>query len=434
MKAEVNELKSWKMEIKVEVEADELKPIIQKTISTYQNKARLDGFRKGKAPIHIVLKQFGPSIQADVTEDAVQTFFAKAVHEKDIPVVSVGMIKDASEISLEDPDSFSFKAEVEVRPEISVRHYKGFKVEKEIYPVHKEDVDHIIEVLRHQNAEFIDVEGDAKMGDVVEGNIQQLDTTGVPVIGQKWEDRSMMLGQPPLGDQVGDQLVGIKIGEDRPFTVTSPQSEQNPNPAQELYSIHVKTIKEKRLPELDEAFVKKVGQVETVQEFMDRIESNLKMQHEENSEKLLRHRIADEIIRKNDFELPPSMIENSLNSLWERYQQNPQANVDEKQYKEENRAGVIWNLKWEMLLHKIAEEESLTVTDEAVEQEIDKAASASPKDEKKIRALFKDHGRKHGLRDQMLEEETMRFLKEHIKIKEVKVKKSKSNKSSIIMP
>ena len=434
LKAVVNELNAWKKEISVEVDADELKPLIQKTVSTYQKKARLDGFRKGKAPLSIVTKQFGSSIQADVTEEAIQSFFAQAVREHEVPVVSVGIIKDASEISIDDPKSFSFKAEVEVRPEISIKHYKGFKVEKEIHPVHKEDVDQVVQILREQNAEFIDVDGAAKMGDILEGDIQQLDSTGVPVIGQKWENRTLMLGQPPLGDQVGDQLVGIQAGNDRSFTVTMPPSEQDPKPQPERYSIHVKSIKEKKLPDIDEAFARKVAKLDTVDAFMERIESNLKLQHEDNAEKLLRHRIADEIIRKNDFELPPSMIENSLDSLWERYQQNPNATVDEKQYKEENRAGVIWNLKWEMLWRKIAEMESIAVTEASVEEEIDKAAKANPKEEKKIRALFKDPERRRGLEDQMLEESTMRFIKENIKIKEVQVKKSKRTKSSIIKP
>ena len=439
LKVKVTELESWKKKVDVEVEASDVQPFVEKVINKYRNKANLDGFRKGKAPLSLIQKQFGPAITADAADEVIQAFFTQAVESENLPIVAPGLIKKVSEVSLEQTEPFTFTAEVEVEPDISVSHYKGIKVEKEIDKLSDEDVDQVLSMLQEQRAEFEPIDSEAGLGHIIEGDVQALDVTGIPMIGQKWEDRAFELGKAPLGDQVVDQLSGAKPGEERRFEIKAPNEDGQPaDQPPQLYSMQIKNVKEKRIPELDDAFAQKVGEFETIKALREQVGNNIAAQREEDSDRQVRQRLADEIIHKNDFELPPALIDRALENSWEDYQnqhqhqQHEHAHATEEEFKTQNRVGVIWRLKWDMIWQKIADIEALEIDEEKIQSEIDRMASASPKEEKKIRALFKEKNRIRHLKEQLLEEETWNFLKEHAKIKEVKVKKNKKKASNII--
>jgi len=432
LKTVVTEIGSWKRRVEVEVPSQEIHPFIEKAYRSYQKKVHVDGFRKGKVPLSIIQQRFGKAIQAEIVDDLIQRFYKEAIEEERLAVVAPGTIQD---VSFEEGKPLRFTAEVEVEPDAHVSGYKGLKVEKEVMKVSDEDVKRAVEVLQEQRAERRSVEGGAEIGHIIEGDIQALSATGVPIIGDKWEDRVFELGSPPLGDVVQDQLLGIVAGEERRFKIV--QSERGPDGnvmnREDHYSIKAKSINEKILPRLEDSFAREVGDFKTLAELEEDIRNRLERQRDEEAERMLRNRIADEIVRRNDFEIPPSMIENGLGGLWEEYQKQPEREMDEKQFREENRAGVVWNMKWHLLWKKIAEMEEITMTDEEVDQEIEKIAERSPKkEEKKIRSLFKDTRRRNRLKESMLEDKVFGFLKENARIKEVNIKRPKKTKSTLI--
>lgn len=431
MKTVVTETGSCKRRVEVEVPSQEVHPFIEKAYRSYQKKVHLDGFRKGKVPVSIIQQRFGKAIQAEIVDDLIQRFYKKAIEEERLAVVAPGTIQD---VSFEEGEPLRFTAEVEVEPDAQVSDYKGLKVEKEVMKVSDEDVKRTVEVLQEQRAERRPVEGGAEIGHIIEGDIQAVNATGVPIIGDKWEDRVFELGSPPLGDVVQDQLLGIMAGEERRFKIVQPERGPDGNVMnrEDHYSIKVKSVNEKILPRLEDSFAREVGDFETLAELEENIRNRLERQRDEEAERMLRNRIADEIVRRNDFEIPPSMIENGLKGIWEEYQKQPERELDEKQFREENRAGIVWNIKWHLLWRKIAEMEQIVMTDEEVDQEIEKIVERSPKkEEKKIRSLFKDSRRRGRLKENMLEDKVFGFLKENARVKEVIIKKPKK-KSALI--
>lgn len=432
MKTVVTEIGSWKRRVEVEVPSQEIHPFIGKAYRSYQKKVYIDGFRKGKVPLSIIQQRFGKAIQAEIVDDLIQRFYKKAIEEERLAIVAPATIQD---VSFEEGKPLRFTAEVEVEPDAHVSGYKGLKVEKEVMKVSDEDVKRTVEVLQEQRAERRSVEGGAEIGHIIEGDIQALNATGVPIIGDKWEDRVFELGSPPLGDVVQDQLLGIVAGEERRFKIIQPERGPDGNVMnrEDHYSIKVKSINEKILPRLEDSFAREMGDFETLAELEEDIRNRLERQRDGEAERMLRNRIADEIVRRNDFEIPPSMIENGLEGLWEEYQKQANRELEEKQFREENRAGVVWNIKWHLLWKKIAEMEKIAMTDEEVDQEIEKIAERSPKkEEKKIRSLFKDSRRRGRLRENMLEDKVFGFLKENARVKEVSIKKPKKTKSTLI--
>jgi len=431
LKTTVTESGSCKKILEVEVPFEDVKPIIEKTFDTYRKKISIDGFRKGKAPQSLIQKQFGDAIQAEAADQAVQSFYKKAIEQEDIHPVAPGTIQD---VSFDENKPLIFKAEVEVEPEIKVTNYHGIKVEKEIMKVDAQDIDRTLEALQEQKAKLEPVEGGVEKGNVIEGDIQAIDLSGVPIIGNKWEDRAFELGKAPLGDIIEDQLLGAKVGEEKRFSIEQP-ADSNPEgrPETDHYSIHVKSIKKKILPSLDDAFAKDMGKFDSLDELKEDIKKSLEARRESESEQRLRNRLAEEIIRRNDFELPPSLVETVLNGMWQEYQKRPDPEITEEKFKEENKPRVLWNLKWIRIWMKVAEQESLSVSDEEANAKIDEAVKQSPKQDKKIRSLYKDKRKIERLREDILEEKVINFLKEHAKIKEVVLKKSKKEKSSLIL-
>ena len=431
MKTVVTEIGSYKRQVEVEVDAQEVEPYLEKAYQSYQKKIHIDGFRKGKIPLSLIKKRFGEAIQAEVADELVQKFYKKALEEEKLPVVAPGKVQD---VSFEAGKPLRFKAEVEVEPDITVTHYKGFKVEKEILKTTQDDVKRTLEILQEQQAERRPVEGIAEKGHIIEGDIQALDKTGIPIIGQKWEKSVVELGKPPLGDMIQDQLLGVMAGDEKRFSILQPEPDDKGRmqDREYHYKIKVDTVQEKILPELNDTFAKNVGDVSTLKELEENIFERLKNQREQEAERLLEHRIADDIVKRNDFEVPPSMIENILKSSWEDYQKNPDRNIDEEEFRRENQPFVVWNVKWHLIQQKIIEMENLTVTEQEVDEEIDKLARGTPKDEKKIRAGLKDVKRRQRLKDHLLERKLMTFLKENVKIKDVVLKKPRQQDSKLV--
>jgi len=433
LKSEATCINNWKKLLKVDVPAEEIAPHIEEAYHTYQKKIHLEGFRKGKVPLSIIRKRFGKAIQAEVSEDLVQTFFKKAVEAEKLALISPGVIKD---VSFAEGEPLQFTAEVAVEPEIEVKNYQGLKLEKEIHKIDKEDVRQALKVLQEQKAEIRPIEGEAKPGSIIEGDIQSLNESRIPIVGHKWEDRAIVLGEPPLGDQVQDQLLGVKVGEERQFKVIQPEKDPNGKlkEKEQFFLIKVKAIKEKVLPEITDDFAKEIGEFKTVDELEEAVQKQLEIQKERDSEDMLRHRLINEVIRRNDFEIPEPMVKNTLDLLWENYSKQSKEKMDEETYRKEHQPQTVWNLKWQLIWKKIAEIENITISDDELDKEIEKGAQSNPKEAEKIKAHYRDSRHRDRLKMDFLESRTIQFIQENSKIKDVNVKKQKRNHSPFILP
>ena len=427
MKIDVKNVESYKKKIRVEVSSEEVQPSLEKAYRKYQQNVKIDGFRKGKVPLSLIKKRFGAAVEADLADDLVQQFYQKCLNQEGIIPVAPGKI---TELAFKEGEPLRFSAEVEVEPEITVGNYRGIKVEKEIFPVNDEDVQSMLVYLREQRAEREAVNDGAQMGNLLEADIQALDATGFPIIGQKWEKRILELGLPPIGPDVAQQLNGIRAGEERKIRIPK-QEQKKEGPSSEQFFIHVHQVFEKKLPVLDDNFAKKLGEYENLEELKVRLKENLTAQREQDSEKAVRHQLSQEIVKRNDYTLPPSQIEFMLESMFEE-EQKAGSEINKDQFLQQQRPLVVWSLKWNRIWHKIIESESISVSDDMIQAEIDRMAEANPAQEKKINAQFKQESARNRIREHLLEEKLFEFLKAEAKIKEVQVKPKKNKKSSII--
>lgn len=430
MKTDIKDVESYKKHVTVQVPPEEVQPYLDKSYRKYQKKIKIDGFRKGKAPLSLIKKRYGQAIQADVTDELVQQFYTQVLNDEAISPVAPGKIID---VKYQEGDALEFTAELECEPEITVKDYKGIKVNKEIVPVTDDDIEAMLKYLQEQNAGREPVEDGAVSGSLVEADIQALDSTGYPVVGQKWDKRIIELGVPPFGKDVEEQLIGVKAGEERRIRIAVPDAGKKEQDNQDQhYALHVHQIYKKVIPNIDDEFAKSLGAYESVEQLKEQLRTNLQAQRESDSEKVVRQSLSQEIVKRNDYTLPPAQIEFTLENMYEDEKKRTQSEISKDQFLQQHRPMVVWSIKWDRIWHKIAEVESIVISDEAVEEEINRMAQSSPDQEKKIRAQFKSDRAKNRIREHLLEEGVFELLKSEAKIKEVTVKPDKKKKSSII--
>jgi len=426
LKVKVTDLGDCKKQIDVEVPYETIKPGIQKTYDRYQKKVKIDGFRKGRIPLSLLKKQFGDSIEAEIVDNLIQEYFGKAIEQEDLPIIAPGSMKD---VKYNENEPFCFTAEVEVEPEVEVNDYTGLKVEKEAVKVSKKEVLQTLEMIRDEKAELVETDKGAQKGWVVTGDVQALDGSGVPLVGQKWEGRSFVIGKAPIGDLLNDQLDGVKKGEERKFTIVQPGVEDGDEELVDNYLITVSKVEEKIIPALDDDFAKSLGEYDSVADLKEKIEARITAQQEEESEKELRYRISEEIIKANDFKIPDAMVQNVMESMYEDHLEQSkvqnQQPAEFQQFKEYQEPQVKWNLKWHLLSDKIVEKENLVVTKDELDKEIAKLTIVEGKEDKKLKTWFGNPKNTKRLQDGMLEDKLMTFLKDNAKIKEVSLKKKK---------
>ncbi|MBN2365918.1 MAG: trigger factor [Calditrichaeota bacterium] len=417
MQTEVEKLNSYMKKLRVDISPEELIPLEEKVVRNYQRRADIPGFRKGKAPLNLIRQRNKEFIQQDLIEEAIHQFYSKALNEADINPVSEGKI---TQFNFENVDSgMLLEIEIEVEPEVELKKYKGLTVEKETVQLTEEMVDDAIEHLREQYATVREVE-EAKEDHYIHFEAQELDKGDVPIVGHKYENLQVKLGSGEFDSDIEQQLIGVKTGEKRIVRkeIPPPPDKKDKNPDIQSLQIYVKKIEEKEFPELDEDFVKNLDDenLEKLDQLRERIRQNMQLDFQQRSERTLRNRIIDELLKENPFNVPPSMVENYLNEMINEIQsQSKDRTIDQEAVRKEYRVSAVHNIRWYFLKKKLAEEENLSISDEEVFRLIEES-NLDDKIKKQAKLDRQYIGR---LKEDLLENKILEFLKEHADVTEV---------------
>ncbi len=295
------------------------------------------------------------------------------------------------------------------------------------YKVTEEDVDKVIEDLRQRNAMLYSVEREAKEGDFLYVDLQEVDGGGIPVIGQKIDNQQIWLNADD--EEVTPQLLGVKPGDKRNITlrVKTQKSELIEQPGQQeeiekIYQVDVKEIKERRLPELDDEFAKDMGPYETLQELREKIESDLKKEAERESGHAFENALADALLQRVDLEVPESMLnsylDNLIQDLQERNKNNPQP-FDPEQYRQVYRPGAIRDLKWHLVSDRLKTQEKFVATDQDVEEKLAQYAEIGDDGIKRAEEIRNNPKELSRLKDSIVYDKLYAFLADKATVTEV---------------
>jgi trigger factor len=300
--------------LKVEVPAERVEGEIDKRLKDMGRRARIKGFRPGKAPLKVIRQQFGAQVREDVVSEMVRESWIEAISQEKLRPVSTPRIEGHSAPKGE---GLSFTAVFEVFPEIELKGHEGMPVEKPVAEVAPADVDTMIEKLRHQRGEWHAVDRQAGEGDRVtidfDGEID-----GQPFRGGAGNDVGVVLGEGRMLHDFESGLSGIAAGEERTIQVEFPQDYGSDEVAGKKAQFKVKAhkVEEMRLPEVDEAFCLAFGVEEGgVERLRAEVEANMREELEKRVREVLKRQVMDKLVAANDFDVPKALIEQETESL-----------------------------------------------------------------------------------------------------------------------
>ncbi|MBQ4171016.1 MAG: trigger factor [Ruminococcus sp.] len=384
-------------ELTVSVDGEIFEKAINKVYKKQVKKINIPGFRKGKAPRHIIERMYGTEVFYD---DAMQECYPDALYEaakeQGLEIVAVEKL-EAIEAG---KDGFTFKTDIIVKPTLTVDGYKGFEIEKKSTEVTDELVDEEIEKVRDRNSRMVTVEDRAaEIGDTVVFDFEGF-TDGVPFEGGKAENYSLALGSGNFIPGFEEQLVGHSTGEEFSINVTFPEEYQ----AEELkgkdaeFKINLHEIKTKELPEVDDEFVKDVSDKETLDEYKVQLRAEIAKRLADEAEKDVDNQISEKLIALATDEIPEAMYDNQASDMvrdfdmrlrsqgmdLNTYMQYMGTDVNglKVMYKDEAEKRV----KLRLVLEAIAAQENIEVTEEVLDAEYGKMAEAYKMDVEKVKA------------------------------------------------
>lgn len=307
MKVSVKDVNGCSKEIEVEVPAEEIQSKVDAIYQKISGEAKIDGFRKGKAPMDVIQKKYKSNVRDEIIQHELPEYVREVIREKKINPVAMPQI---SHLQFEEGSPLKFVAMVETKPEFDLKNYKGLKIKKEKTNVNEEEVDNALENMREQTAQFAPVEDRAsKENDLViidfEGKIN-----GQPFEGGKANRFPVLLGSQSLLKDFEKNLIGIKKSENKEFQITFPQDYAKKDVAGKPvdFTVTVHEIKEKKLPVVDNEFAKNSAKCETVKELREKLEVQIKAGKELDQRAKMVEQIGEKLIADHSFDLPTSLV------------------------------------------------------------------------------------------------------------------------------
>ena len=304
-----------KYELTIKVDADTFKAAIDKVYRKNAKSIQVPGFRKGKAPRAMVEKMYGEAV---FFEDAVNDLYpeavANAVEEAKLEIVARPDV-EVTEVSKE--EGVTIVATCIVKPEVSVKDYKGIEVERAEEVVTDEMIDNKLASMQQRNARMIDVEGRAaKNGDTVVFDFEGF-VDDKAFDGGKAEKFSLTLGSGQFIPGFEEQIEGKEIGEEFDVNVTFPEDyhaeELKGKPA--VFKCKLHEIKEKELPALDDEFAKDVSEFDTLEELKNDLKAKEVAAAKQAADDAVENKLVDAVIANMEAEIPEQMYENRVDSM-----------------------------------------------------------------------------------------------------------------------
>jgi len=407
-----------KHSLEISVPVAEVERETERVVAEIQKKVKLPGFRPGKAPVSLVKSRFAGDIRQDVLEALVPKAFRAAVDKDHLEVVGR---PDISEVHFHEGEPLKFKAEFEVAPTFDLGEYRGVVVNYTEPEVTDEDINHRLEELRQQKAEFVNEEPRPLAdGDYAMVALESL--SGVqPKISQ--DEISLKIGDEATLPAFSENLRGASPDDVREFEVTYPEDYERKNLAGHTvrFRATVKAVRRKELPELNDEFAKDLGDYQTLDELKEAIRKAILRDREHRAQEQAKEQLIDKLVDAHDFPVPAAYVdrqieinvENQLRTLAAQGIDPKTIKLDWNKVRETQRPKALRDVKASLLLDKIGERESINATQEEVDKEVQRIARQQREAVAVTRAKLQKEGAISRIAGAIRTEKTLNFLFEH---------------------
>jgi len=416
-------------EILVEVPADVVSREIEAIVQKLQRVARLPGFRRGKVPASVIRTRFPEDIKSEVVESLVPRYFRQEAEKQGLVPVSKPRVSD---LHVEAGDPLRFKATFEVMPEIEVSGYRELPVEKPDTSVSDKEIEDSLQGLREQHAAYTAVEGRA----LADGDFAQVSLQGVPKNSAggpetastpdaakpvNVDDVLVEVGGSNTVREFSDNLRGANPGETHTFEVSYPAdfSDQRLAGKTFAYTVTVKGIKQKHVPELNDDLAKEIGSFTGLDDLRQKIREGIEHEKQHAAEREGKEKLVDELVNRHDFEVPESLVDRQVDLRLERglralaaqgLRAEDMKKMDFNRLRASQRDAAVREVKASLLLDKIADAEHIEVSDEEIEREIEALASQTKQSTESVRARLTREGALDRIRNRLRNDKALDFL------------------------
>jgi trigger factor len=411
---------SCKREIELEIPAENVQKTAEKVARDIARVARIPGFRPGKAPVTLIRRRFADDIQGEVVQTLVPEFLEKALDEKKLVPVTR---PEVDKVEFKEGEPLRVRAVFEVLPDFELGDYKNLEVQIDAIEIGDKQVDETIEEMRQRAATFVPIEGRP----IQNGDYALIKLMGTPVGGGdpvQADDILCHIGAEETLESFNENLRGANPGDHKQFRSEYPADYPDQKLAGKTYdyAVEVKAVKEKKLPELNDDFVKdaagEAGGVSTLAELRQKIRENLDAAKDQQQSAQTREKILELLIKRHDFPVPEALVESQMDVRLERTVRSlaaqgvdPRAvNVDWVSLRRRQRDRAVDDVKAELLLDRIATAEKIDATDEDVEKEIAALAERSGESATALRARLTKQDALARMKSKLRSDKTIEWL------------------------
>ena len=386
------------VELQFSIDAETFKAAVNNAFKREGKKYAIPGFRKGKAPRHMIEKMYGSDIfHYDAVNDLFPEAYEAAVKEAKIDVVGR---PDPEVVSMSEADGVVLKVKVAVKPEVELGEYAGLTVTKEAKNVNEADVDAEVKRMQDRNGRLLAREGAAENGDTVDIDFEGF-VDGKAFEGGKAEHYSLVLGSGSFIPGFEDQVVGHSAGEEFDVNVKFPEEYGAAELAGKdaTFKIKLHEVKYKELPALDDDFAKDVSEYDTLDELKDSIRNNIKTNLDKQAEQKVENDLMDQVIANMKADIPDAMVDSRIDELVQdfEYRISQQGlkladylkymGMNIEQFRAQFKEQADKQVKMRLAMEAIVAKEGITASDEEFEEEVKRIADAYKMEADKVKSI-----------------------------------------------
>lgn len=371
-------------EIIIKIEGADWEKILDEAFKKANRKAKIAGFRPGKAPKNVYIKHYGKeSLYYEASNKAIEVAYDRLLEEnEDLQIVTEPTVN----INSIDDSGIEFKFLLTLKPEVKLGKYKGLKIKKDKVEVTQEEIDHSIEHMREHYKENVTKEGKIKKGDIAVIDFEGF-KDGVAFPGGKGENYSLEIGSNTFIPGFEDKLIGLKAGDEKEIKLTFPEDyhAEDLKGQKVVFKVKVNEVKEVVIPELDADFFADLGMegIDSKEALEKQVKENLTAQKEKEAEDKWTEDLLAEVTKNSELDVPEAMINDEQNRMIREYSQNLQmqgisldqfykfTGMTEESLKAEYKEQAAKRVTYRLILDAIIEAEKIDATEEEVNKEIE---------------------------------------------------------------
>ncbi|HIQ38007.1 MAG TPA: trigger factor [Desulfocapsa sulfexigens] len=412
---------------------------LEKAYGKLQREAKMKGFRRGKVPRTVIIRTYQGQVQAEIGEKLVQESYFDAIEKEKIdPVVH----PDISDPVFNEDGTFTFVANIDIRPEFELAEYKGIEVEKVDSEISDAAIEVEIEELRRDMAPLRSVaDRGVENGDVIVVDFEGFHN-GKAMKEVKNDNYSVDVGSGKLSPEFEEKLVGMKQGEDATHEVDFPADYVNPVLAGKTVEFHVKIkeVKERVLSELNDDFARDVDEkFNSIADLEESVREGLQAEKDKRAEGDIADRIMLKLLERHEFEVPErlirfeveEMIKNTEKQLEQQGMNLESAGINRDDLAKQSRETAEKRVRGDFILKKIADIEDIKVKDEDMDRAFKRIGDQYNMPIAQVKEFFQSRDDLLPFMNEILNEKILKFLRENAKFVDAAPAKKEANKEEV---